>query len=136
MKRLRARVRGRVRGSDESLNATGKALKESEKVKTWRLMVDRTCSANSRTSPHHVSDLVDALDLSAFYAPHEGAGRRNSPYDPQMMVKVLVYYGYAPGTFSSRKLATKLVGNIAFRMLAAGNFPQHRALCEFSPAAS
>ena len=79
---------------------------------------------------HHVSDLVDALDLSAFYAPYEGDGRRNSPYDPRMMVKVLVY-GYATGTFSSRKLARKLEEDIAFRMLAAGNFPQHRTLCEF-----
>ena len=90
---------------------------------------------------HHVSDLVDALDLSAFYAPYEGElsafyapyegdGRRNSPYDPRMMVKVLVY-GYATGTFSSRKLARKLEEDIAFRMLAAGNFPQHRTLCEF-----
>ena len=79
---------------------------------------------------HHVSDLVDALDLSPFYAPYEGDGRRNSPYDPRMMVKVLVY-GYATGTFSSRKLARKLEEDIAFRMLAAGNFPQHRTLCEF-----
>ena len=79
---------------------------------------------------HHVSDLVDALDLSAFYAPYEGNGRRNSPYEPRMMVKVLVY-GYATGVFSSRKLAAKLVEDIAFRMLAAGNFPQHRTLCEF-----
>ena len=79
---------------------------------------------------HHVSDLVDALDLGAFYGPYEGDGRRNSPYDPRMMVKVLVY-GYATGTFSSRKLARKLEEDIAFRMLAAGNFPQHRTLCEF-----
>ena len=42
--------------------------------------------------------------------------------------KVLVY-GYATGVFSSRKLATRLVEDIAFRMLAAGNFPQHRTLC-------
>ena len=28
---------------------------------------------------HHVSDLVDAFDLSAFYAPYEGDGRRNAP---------------------------------------------------------
>ena len=45
---------------------------------------------------HHVSDLVDALDLSAFYAPYEGDGRRNAPYDPSMMVKVLIY-AYATG---------------------------------------
>ncbi len=34
---------------------------------------------------HHVSDLVDAVDLSSFYAPYRGDGRRNSPYDPRMM---------------------------------------------------
>ena len=79
---------------------------------------------------HHVSDLVDAVDLSAFYAPYEGDGRRNSPYDPRMMVKVLIY-AYATGTFSSRKMAKKLEEDVAFRMLAAGNFPRHRTLCEF-----
>ena len=47
-----------------------------------------------------------------------------------MMVKVLVY-GYATGTCSSRKLAKRLEEDIAFRMLAAGNFPRHRTLCEF-----
>ena len=47
-----------------------------------------------------------------------------------MMVKVLMY-AYATGTFSSRKMARKLEEDIAFRMLAAGNFPQHRTLCEF-----
>ena len=36
---------------------------------------------------HHVSDVVDALDLTAFYAPYEGDGRRNAPYEPSMMVK-------------------------------------------------
>ena len=79
---------------------------------------------------HHVSDLVDAVDLSAFYAPYEGDGRRNSPYEPRMMVKVLIY-AYATGTFSSRKMAKKLEEDVAFRMLAAGNFPRHRTLCEF-----
>ena len=56
---------------------------------------------------HHVSDLVDGLDLTAFYAPYEGDGRRNAPYEPRMMVKVLLY-AYATGVFSSRQLARKL----------------------------
>jgi len=47
-----------------------------------------------------------------------------------MMVKVLLY-GYATGTFSSRKLAKKLEEDVAFRVLAAGNFPAHRTICEF-----
>ena len=79
---------------------------------------------------HHVSDLVDGLDLRAFYAPYEGDGRRNAPYEPRMMVKVLLY-GYATGVFSSRGMARKLEEDVAFRVLGAGNFPSHRTLCEF-----
>ena len=79
---------------------------------------------------HQVSELVDGLELGAFYRPYEEDGRRNSPYEPGMMVKVLIY-AYATGVFSSRKIARKLEEDVAFRMLAAGNFPQHRTLCEF-----
>ncbi len=79
---------------------------------------------------HHVSDLVDGLDLTAFYAPYEGDGRRNAPYEPRMMLKVLIY-AYATGVFSSRGVARKLEEDVAFRVLAAGNFPQHRTVCEF-----
>ena len=79
---------------------------------------------------HHVSDLVDGMDLGVFYAPYEGDGRRKSPYEPSMMLKVLIY-GYATGVFSSRGLARKLEEDVAFRVLAAGNFPSHRTICEF-----
>ena len=78
----------------------------------------------------HVGDLVDGLDLTAFYAPYEGDGRRKSPYEPRMMLKVLIY-GYATGVFSSRGIARKLEEDVAFRVLAAGNFPSHRTICEF-----
>ena len=47
-----------------------------------------------------------------------------------MMLKVLIY-GYATGVYSSRVIARKLEEDVAFRMLAAGNFPQHRTICEF-----
>ncbi len=78
----------------------------------------------------HVSDLVDGLDLSRFYERYRGDGRRKSPYEPRMLVKVLIY-GYATGVFSSRGMAKKLEEDVAFRVLAAGNYPSHRTLCEF-----
>ena len=56
---------------------------------------------------HQVSDLVDALELNPLYAPYEGDGRRNAPYEPSMMVKILIY-AYATGVFSSRAIARKL----------------------------
>ena len=79
---------------------------------------------------YFVSDTVDALNLQAFYAPYEGDGRRKQPYDPAMMLKVLIY-GYATGVFSSRRIARKLREDVAFRVLSAGNFPAHRTISEF-----
>jgi transposase len=77
-----------------------------------------------------IADTVAALDLQAFYASYEGDGRRNQPFDPQMMVTVLLY-AYATGTFSSRRIARKLEDDVAYRVLAAGNFPAHRTIAEF-----
>jgi transposase len=79
---------------------------------------------------YYISDSIDSLDLSAFHARYAGGGSRNQPFHPSMMVKVLVY-GYATGVFSSRKLASKLHEDVAFRVLAAGNFPAHRTLSDF-----
>jgi transposase len=79
---------------------------------------------------YFVSDIIDRLNLQKFYARYEGDGRRNQPYDPAMLVKVLVY-GYATGVFSSRKQAKKLYEDVAFRLLGAGNFPSHRTICDF-----
>lgn len=79
---------------------------------------------------YFISDTVDNVDLSSFYEPYEGDGRRNSPFEPRMMVKVLVY-GYATGTFSSRKLAKKLHEDVAFRFLSGENFPSHRTIADF-----
>ena len=71
---------------------------------------------------HHVSDLVDGVDLTAFYAPYAGDGRRNAPDAPRMMVKVLLY-AYATGVFSSRGIARKLEEDVAFRVLGGGQLP-------------
>lgn len=79
---------------------------------------------------HFVSETIDTLDLSAFYKRYEGGGARNQPFHPAMMVKVMVY-GYATGVFSSRKMAKKLHEDVAMRVLAAGNFPKHRTICDF-----
>lgn len=79
---------------------------------------------------YFISDSVDSLDLSAFHARYAKGGPRNQPFHPAMMVKVLIY-GYATGTFSSRKLAAKLHEDVALRVLAAENYPAHRTLSDF-----
>lgn len=76
---------------------------------------------------HFISDAVDGLGLSALHARYDKGGPRKQPLHPSMMVKVLVY-GYATGVFSSRKIARKLHEDVAFRVLAAHNFPAQRTI--------
>lgn len=79
---------------------------------------------------YFVSDVIEQLDLRVFYKAYEGDGRRKAPFEPCMMLKVLIY-AYATGVFSSRKIARKLEEDVAFRVLGADNFPQHRTICDF-----
>lgn len=79
---------------------------------------------------YFISDTVDQFDLSAFHDRYAGGGPRNQPFHPAMMVKVLIY-SYASGVFSSRKIARRLHEDVAFRVLAADNFPAHRTICDF-----
>ena len=77
-----------------------------------------------------VSDLVDHLDLSAIRAVYEDEERGDPPYHPVMLTKVLVY-AYCVGVFSSRKIQRRLVEDVAFRVLAAGNTPDFRTVADF-----
>jgi len=79
---------------------------------------------------YFVSDVVDHLDLSAMDAVYGNEKRGQPPYDPQMMTKVLVY-GYCVGVFSSRRIERRLVEDIAFRVLGAGNQPNFRTISDF-----
>jgi len=77
-----------------------------------------------------VSDLVDHLDLSAITAVYEDEERGYPPYHPVMLTKVLVY-AYCVGVFSSRRIQRRLVEDVAFRVLAAGNTPDFRTIADF-----
>jgi transposase len=77
-----------------------------------------------------VSDLVDHLDLSAITAVYEDEERGYPPYHPVMLTKVLVY-AYCVGVFSSRRIQRRLVEDVAFRVLAAGNAPDFRTIADF-----
>ena len=77
-----------------------------------------------------VSDLVDQLDLSAITTVYEDEERGYPPYHPVMLTKVLVY-AYCVGVFSSRKIQRRLIEDVAFRVLAAGNAPDFRTIADF-----
>jgi len=75
-----------------------------------------------------IDDVVNTLDLSCLYrnVPSEG----NLSYHPRMMLKVL-FYAYASGIFSSRRIAKALGENVAFIFLAAWQRPDFRTISSF-----
>jgi len=79
---------------------------------------------------YFVSEVVDELDLSGIEAVYEKDPRGQPPYDPRMMTKLLVY-GYCVGVYSARKIEQRLMEDVAFRVLAAGNAPDFRSIADF-----
>jgi transposase len=79
---------------------------------------------------YFVSDVVDQLNLAAIESVYEEDDRGQPPYHPRMMTKILLY-GYCVGVFSSRKIQKRLVEDVAFRVLAAGNQPDFRTISDF-----
>ena len=75
-----------------------------------------------------VDDVVKILDLSCLYQKVSPEG--NPAYHPAMMLKIL-FYSYASGIFSSRKIAKAMRENIAFIYLGAWQQPDFRTISDF-----
>jgi transposase len=75
-------------------------------------------------------DTVPHLDLRRFYAPYEAETRGAPPFDPQMMVCLLLY-AYCVGVFSSRKIALACERNLAFVAIVGQDRPDFRTISDF-----
>lgn len=77
-----------------------------------------------------VIDVVAELDVTAFYGAYRGDGRGGAAYDPSMVLAVLIY-AYCTGERSSRRIERRLVDDVAYRVLAANQRPDHATLARF-----
>lgn len=75
-----------------------------------------------------VVEIVDQLDLRGILGVYAGKGKR--PYHPAMLI-ALLFYGYATGTFSSRKLEKATYDSLAFRYICANTHPDHDTIAAF-----
>jgi transposase len=84
--------------------------------------------------PDHLAwfilDVVAELDLSRFYGGMRSDGRGGASYDPALMVGVL-FYAYCVGERSSRRIERRLTEDVAFRVVAANQCPDHATLARF-----
>jgi len=75
-----------------------------------------------------VVEIVEQLDLR--FLTESYAGRGSQPYNPSMLV-ALLFYGYAVGIFSSRKMERSTYDSVAFRYIAANEHPDHDTIANF-----
>ena len=80
-----------------------------------------------------VLDVVEALDLSVFYARYRVDGLGRAAYEPSVMVSVLLY-AYCVGERSSRRIERRCREDIAFRVLSANQVPDHATIARFLAA--
>ena len=76
----------------------------------------------------YVAAVVENLDLSEIERAY--AGRGSEAYHPATLLSLLIY-GYATGTFSSRKIERATYDSLAFRYLACNRHPDHDTLATF-----
>ena len=77
-----------------------------------------------------VIDAVEEMDLAAFYASYRADGHGRAAYEPAMMVALLLY-AYARGMRSSRAIERACEEDVAYRVIAAQQRPDHATIARF-----
>jgi len=80
-----------------------------------------------------ITVVEDHLDTSAFHAARRTGGAGTAGYDPDMLATVLVW-AYAHGITSSRRIEELCRTDVAFRVICAGNLPDHVTVARFRSA--
>ena len=75
-----------------------------------------------------VLEIVDQLDLTELETAYSGGGK--AAYHPSLLL-ALLFYGYATGVFSSRKLERATYDSVAFRFITADSHPDHDTIATF-----
>ena len=77
-----------------------------------------------------VLEAVARMDLGAFYAAYRQDGHGRAAFEPSMVVALLLY-AYARGVRSSRAIERACEEDVAFRVLAAHQVPDHTTIARF-----
>ena len=75
-------------------------------------------------------DVVPQMDLRPILQPYQAEERGQPPYHPTMLVTLLLY-GYATGTFSSRRLMARCETDVAFRVIVGQDIHDFRTISDF-----
>ncbi|MCK8616751.1 transposase, partial [Gordonia sp. C13] len=77
-----------------------------------------------------VIETVAALDTSRLHAKRKIGGVGRAGYDPDMLLTLLIW-GWAQGQRSSRQLERLCQRDVAYRIICAGDAPDHVTISRF-----
>src|SRR5436189_762924 len=77
-----------------------------------------------------VIDAVGVMDLKRFYAAYRDDGHGRAAYEPSMMIALLLYC-WGRGVRSSRAIERACVEDVACRVIAAHQRPDHATIARF-----
>jgi len=77
----------------------------------------------------YIVEIAEQLDLQSIYKEYSNDGGKKA-YAPKVLLSLL-FYGYATGTFSSRKIERATYDSVAFRYIAANTHPDHDTIANF-----
>lgn len=106
----------------------------SRKFKTanYEATLNLRVSIRDVLPPDHLArfivDIVTQLDLSHIYQQYSDEGA--PPYAPEILLG-LVFYGYATGVFSTRKIEKATHESVPFRFIASNMHPDHDTIANF-----
>src|SRR5213075_2239044 len=107
-------------------------MKRTFKTADYDATLEVTVRLGDCLPPDHLArfvvDTIAQLDLSARYARYGTRG--GQPYAPDILL-ALLFYGYATGTFSTRKLERATYETVPFRFIAGNLHPDHDTLATF-----
>ena len=102
------------------------------KTPDYEATLNLTITLREALPPNHLArfvvDVITQLDLSAIYARYAPVG--GVAIAPEILLGLL-FYGYATGVFSSRKIERATSENIPFRYIASGLHPDHDTIANF-----
>ena len=102
------------------------------KTVDYEQSLKQTVTIEECLSPDHLArfvvTVIEMLDLSAIYMQY--ASRGGEPYAPEILLGLL-FYGYATGVFSSRKIEKATYESIPFRFIAGGLHSDHDTIANF-----
>jgi len=107
-----------------------KYFREPERRQLALLPIDMMDWLPKKDIVHLIVEAVSLMDLSAFRKEYKVGGAGNAPFEPRMLLALLLY-AYSFGVRSSRAIERLCERDVGFRFIVGDQIPDHTVIARF-----